>query len=106
MAPKATEAAVRAISRDRMRWTPLAVWREDRRSFNHSPEDAMAKVGAKNDNRRDGAVKKRSQFKNKAGLWVKRDAKTGRILDVKTSGGKFKGVRRAAKTAKARKAKR
>ena len=56
----------------------------------------MAKVGAKNDNRRNGAVKSRSQFKTKSGLWVKRDAKSGKFLDVKTSGGKFKGVRRAA----------
>ena len=50
----------------------------------------MAKVGVKGDNRRNGAVKKRTQFKN---------AKTGRFLDVKTSGGKFKGVRRAKKKA-------
>lgn len=58
----------------------------------------MAKTGAK-DNRRDGAVRKRSQVKNKrTGLWIKRSAKTGRFLDVKTTGGKFKGVRREKKS--------
>jgi hypothetical protein len=43
---------------------------------------------------RKGAVKKRSQFVNpKTKLASKRDANTGRIMDNKTSGGKFKGVR-------------
>jgi hypothetical protein len=50
---------------------------------------------------RVGAVKARSQFLNKrTGLAVKRDAKTGRILDNKTSGGKFKGVRAEKSTRK------
>jgi hypothetical protein len=44
---------------------------------------------------RKGAVRKRSQFANpRTGLAVKRDAETGRIMDNKTSGGKFKGVRK------------
>lgn len=44
---------------------------------------------------RRGEVKGRSQFQNpKTKLWVKRDDNTGRIMDNKTSGGKFKGVRR------------
>jgi hypothetical protein len=44
---------------------------------------------------RVGAVKARSQFANpKTGLAVKRDTSTGRIMDNKTSGGKFKGVRK------------
>jgi len=44
---------------------------------------------------RKGAVKKRSQFKNpKTGLSGKRDTTTGRIMDNKTTGGKFKGVRK------------
>lgn len=48
-----------------------------------------------NDNGRKGAVKKRSQVLNpKTGLYTKRDADTGRFMDVKTSGGKFKGVRK------------
>jgi len=44
---------------------------------------------------RRGEVKGRTQFQNpKTKLWVKRDNNTGRIMDNKTSGGKFKGVRR------------
>ena len=47
------------------------------------------------DNKRNGAVKKRSQVLNtKTNLYVKRDTKTGKFMDVKTSGGKFKGVRK------------
>jgi hypothetical protein len=54
----------------------------------------MAKTGA-TDSKRDGAVKKRSQVQNPTtGLWAKRDADTGRIMDVKTTGGKFRGVSR------------
>lgn len=65
----------------------------------------MAKVGKKDDNKRDGAVRKRSQVKNPVtGLWAKRDDGSGQFVDVKTTGGKFKGVRReglAAAKAKA-----
>lgn len=47
------------------------------------------------DNSRKGAVKQRSQFENpKTGLYTKRDTNTGRFMDVKTTGGKFKGVRK------------
>lgn len=47
------------------------------------------------DNARKGAVRERSQVENPVtGQWVKRDANTGRFMDVKTSGGKFKGVRK------------
>ncbi len=48
------------------------------------------------DGSRKGAVKQRSQLKNKqTGLWIKRDADTGKFLDVKTSSDKpFKGVRK------------
>lgn len=43
---------------------------------------------------RIGAVRGRSQVLNpKTGLFVKRDADTGQFMDVKTSGGKFKGIR-------------
>jgi len=46
------------------------------------------------DNSRKGAVKERSQVLNpKTDQFVKRDTNTGRFMDVKTSGGKFKGVR-------------
>jgi hypothetical protein len=42
---------------------------------------------------RKGSVKGRTQFKTPSGKWAKRDTKTGRIMDVKTSGNKpFKGV--------------
>jgi hypothetical protein len=44
---------------------------------------------------RIGAVSGRSQVRNPStGLWTKRDASTGRFVDVKQSGGTFKGVRR------------
>ncbi len=46
------------------------------------------------DNSRKGAVKERSQVLNpKTGLMTKRDTTTGRFMDVKTTGGKFKGIR-------------
>ncbi|MCY7558468.1 MAG: hypothetical protein E7L01_02180 [Paenibacillus macerans] len=43
---------------------------------------------------RRGAVDKRSQFQGPNGNYIKRDVETGRFLDQKTSGGKFKGVRK------------
>lgn len=47
------------------------------------------------DNARKGAVIERSQVLNpKTGLYVKRDSNTGRFMDVKATGGKFKGVRK------------
>lgn len=48
------------------------------------------------DGSRKGAVKQRSQVKNpKTGLWTKRDAETGKFMDVKISSNKpFKGVRK------------
>ncbi|ARU57001.1 hypothetical protein OLMES_2957 [Oleiphilus messinensis] len=45
------------------------------------------------DGHRKGAVRKRSQTQTASGHWVKRDTKTGRFLDVKSDGKKFKGVR-------------
>lgn len=53
----------------------------------------MARNPPKGPGRR-GAVKQRSQFQTPSGLWAKRDTKTGRILDQKTDGTPFKGVRR------------
>lgn len=42
---------------------------------------------------RQGAVKERSQILNgKTGNWTKRDANTGRFLDVKSDKESFKGV--------------
>ena len=48
------------------------------------------------DNARIGAVRSRSQVHNpKTDLWTKRDAETGRFMDVKTSSKKpYKGVRK------------
>lgn len=47
------------------------------------------------DNSRVGAVKDRSQVLNpKNGLYVKRNTENGQFMDVKTTGGKFKGVRK------------
>lgn len=57
----------------------------------------MAKNAPVGDNARKGAVKNRSQVLNPTtGLYVKRDAETGRFMDNKTSkpGEKFKGVRK------------
>ena len=54
----------------------------------------MAKNGKVGDGHRNGAVDKRSQVINpRTKLYVKRDIETGRFMDVKTTGGKFKGVR-------------
>lgn len=47
------------------------------------------------DNSRKGAIKHRSQVLNpKTNLYIKRNSENGRFMDVKTSGGKFKGVRK------------
>ena len=47
------------------------------------------------DNARKGAVRKRTQLKNKlAGSWTKRSKETGKFMDVKKTPKKFKGVRR------------
>ncbi|RZK22814.1 MAG: hypothetical protein EOO43_09180 [Flavobacterium sp.] len=55
----------------------------------------MAGNGKSGDNRRHGYVSERTQTQNpKTGLWTKRDTQTGQFMDVKTSGGKFKGVRK------------
>ncbi len=55
----------------------------------------MAKNKPTGDNARKGAVKNRSQVLNpKTKLYVKRNADNGQFMDVKTSGGKFKGVRK------------
>lgn len=55
----------------------------------------MATNPPKGDGHRNGAVRDRSQVENpKTGQWVKRDTDTGRFMDVKQDGEKFKGVRR------------
>ena len=58
-------------------------------------EDFMATNPPKGDGHRNGAVKDRSQTYNpKTEQFVKRDSDSGRFLDVKQDGDKFKGVRR------------
>lgn len=55
----------------------------------------MAKNPPSGDGHRVGAVKQRSQTQTPAGNYVKRDAGSGRFMDVKTSDKTpFKGVRR------------
>ncbi len=55
----------------------------------------MAKNRPIGDGHRQGAVKDRSQtFNPQTEQWVKRDAATGRFMDVKQDGTPFKGVRR------------
>jgi hypothetical protein len=55
--------------------------------------NAMAKNGKSGDGHRNGAVRERSQTYNPTTeQWVKRDANTGRFMDVKKDGTPFKGV--------------
>lgn len=55
----------------------------------------MATNPPKGDNRRQGAVRKRTQTYNPHNhRWVKRNAETGRFMDQKSDGKPFKGVRR------------
>ena len=54
----------------------------------------MAVNAPTGDNRRVGAVRQRSQTRTPSGHYVKRDASTGRFMDVKSDGKPFKGVRK------------
>jgi hypothetical protein len=55
----------------------------------------MASNKPSGDNARKGAVRKRSQSENpKTGMMTKRNKVSGEYMDVKTSGGIFKGVRK------------
>ncbi len=55
----------------------------------------MATVGKRDDNHRNGAVRKRSQtFNPQNEKWVERDMNTGRFINVKADGTPFKGVRK------------
>jgi hypothetical protein len=52
-------------------------------------------------NSRKGAVSKRTQvFNPSTGHYVKRDAETGRFMDVKSDGKPFKGVTKEKSTVK------
>lgn len=53
----------------------------------------MAKNKPYGDNRRQGAVKDRTQVLNpQNNKWTKRDSESGKFLDVKSDGEPFKGV--------------
>lgn len=55
----------------------------------------MAKNPPSGDGHRIGAVRERSQMQTPSGHWVKRDANTGKFIDVKTSEKTpFKGIRK------------
>ncbi|CAM3666502.1 hypothetical protein [Vibrio aquimaris] len=54
----------------------------------------MATNGKAGDGYRHGAVRERSQTQTRSGHWVKRDANTGRFINVKSDGKPFKGVRK------------
>lgn len=65
----------------------------------------MAKNKEVGDDKRVGAVRKRSQIKNKlTGTWTKRDDETGKFMDVKADKKPFKGVRKKVKPMAAKKA--
>ena len=54
----------------------------------------MATNPPSGDGHRNGAVRKRSQFKGPNGNWTKRNTETGQIMNQKEDGKPFKGVRR------------
>lgn len=55
----------------------------------------MATNPPSGDGQRKGAVRNRSQaFNPKTQSWVKRDASTGRFMDMKSDSKPFKGVRK------------
>ena len=61
----------------------------------------MAKNVKADDGHRNGAVKGRSQVYNPVtGNYVKRDASSGKFIDVKSDGKAFKGIRREARITK------
>ena len=62
----------------------------------------MARNKPTGDNRRVGAVRKRTQLKGKLmgkTAWTKRDKTDGKFMAIKKSKKKFKGVRREKKAA-------
>lgn len=61
--------------------------------LNDSEAPTMATNPPTGDGHRNGAVRDRSQTYNPVTeQWVKRDAETGRFMDVKKDGEPFKGV--------------
>ena len=67
----------------------------DRRFCRHNQGANMATNPPSGDNHRNGAVRSRSQtFNPRTQQFVKRNAETGRFMDVKQNGSPFKGVRK------------
>lgn len=57
----------------------------------------MAKNGPRGGGR-EGMVDNRTQFYNSnTGLWQKRNTENGQWMDIKTTGDKFKGIRKENK---------
>jgi hypothetical protein len=56
--------------------------------------DVLATNFPAGDGHRKGMVRERSQTQTPSGHWIKRDANTGRFMDVKQDGTPFKGVRK------------
>jgi hypothetical protein len=66
-----------------------------RRCCRHKKGANMATNPPSGDNHRNGAVRSRSQtFNPRTQQFVKRNAETGRFMDVKQNGTPFKGVRK------------
>ncbi len=65
-----------------------------RASTLHPQEPAMATNRNKNDGYLNGAIRDRSQVQHPNGHWIKRDADTGKFLNVKHDETPFKSVRR------------
>lgn len=62
----------------------------------------MAKNEKAGDGQRNGAVKDRSQVYNPVtGNYVKRDASSGKFIDVKSDGKAFRGIRTESRITKA-----
>jgi len=63
--------------------------------YTHSQQESpMATNPPKGDGHRNGAVRNRSQTQTPSGHYVKRNADTGRFMDVKSDKQPFKGVRK------------
>jgi len=52
----------------------------------------MAKNGVPGKGRKGAVTGREQSFNPHTGLWTKSNRTTGRFMDTKTSGGKFKGV--------------
>jgi hypothetical protein len=65
-------------------------WRLQCRFASWRKETGMAKNTG--DDYRKGAVSGRTQFQRPDGKWVKRDERTGQIVDHKKTDGPYKGV--------------